>query len=71
VVLIKTLLYIGVRVAELVAIRLVEVDLDACRIRITNGKDGITNGKDGTVPFPAWVPFRAVVRRRRVALSVA
>ena len=48
VVLIKTLLYTGVRVAELVAIRLVEVDLDACRIRITNGK----GGKDRTVPFP-------------------
>lgn len=48
VVLIKTLLYTGVRVAELVAIRLPEVDLDACRIRITNGK----GGKDRTVPFP-------------------
>jgi integrase/recombinase XerD len=48
VVLIKTLLYTGGRVAELVAIRLVEVDLDACRIRITNGK----GGKDLTVPFP-------------------
>lgn len=48
VVLIKTLLYTGVRVAELVAIRLHEVDLDACRIRITNGK----GGKDRTVPFP-------------------
>jgi integrase/recombinase XerD len=42
------LLYIGVRFAELVAIRLGEVDLDACRIRITNGK----GGKDRTVPFP-------------------
>ena len=52
VVLIKTLLYTGVRVAELVAIRLDEVDLDACRIRITRGK----GGKDRTVPFPA--PFR-------------
>ena len=49
VVLIKTLLYTGVRVAELVAIRLHEVDLDACRIRITNGK----GGKDRVVPFPA------------------
>ncbi|MGH3528039.1 MAG: tyrosine-type recombinase/integrase [Pseudonocardiaceae bacterium] len=49
VVLIKTLLYTGVRVAELVAIRLDEVDLDAARIRITNGK----GGKDRVVPFPA------------------
>jgi integrase/recombinase XerD len=49
VVLIKTLLYTGVRVAELVAIRLVDVDLDACRIRVTTGK----GGKDRQVPFPA------------------
>lgn len=48
-VLIKTLLYTGVRVAELVAIRLDEVDLDACRIRITAGK----GTKDRMVPFPA------------------
>ncbi len=48
VVLIKTLLYTGVRVAELVAIRLDDVDLDACRIRITQGK----GGKDRLVPFP-------------------
>ena len=47
-VLIKTLLYTGVRVAELVAIGLDDVDLDACRIRITNGK----GGKDRVVPFP-------------------
>ncbi len=48
IVLIKTLLYTGVRVAELVAIRLDEVDLDSCRIRITAGK----GGKDRIVPFP-------------------
>ena len=48
VVLIKTLLYTGVRVAELVAIRMVEVDLDACRIWITLGK----GAKDRVVPFP-------------------
>jgi integrase/recombinase XerD len=49
IVLIKTLLYTGVRVAELVGIRLADVDLDACRIRITGGK----GGKDRQVPFPA------------------
>ena len=38
----------GVRVAELVRIRVEDVDLDACRIRITQGK----GGKDRTVPFP-------------------
>jgi integrase/recombinase XerD len=47
-VLIKTLLYTGVRVAELVHIGWAEVDLDACRIRITQGK----GGKDRVVPFP-------------------
>ena len=47
--LIKTLLYTGVRVAELVRIRIADVDLDACRIRITQGK----GGKDRIVPFPA------------------
>ncbi len=49
VILIKTLLYTGVRVSELVRIRLADVDLDACRIRITQGK----GGKDRVVPFPA------------------
>lgn len=48
IVLIKTMLYTGVRVSELVAIRLDDVDLDTCRIRITNGK----GGKDRVVPFP-------------------
>lgn len=49
VVLIKTLLYTGVRVSELVTIRHTEVDLDRCQIRITAGK----GGKDRIVPFPA------------------
>src|SRR6266542_3036694 len=49
IVLIKTLLYTGARVSELVAIRLDDVDLDSCRIRIENGK----GGKDRIVPFPA------------------
>ncbi len=39
-VLIKTLLNTGVRVAELVSIRIDDVDLDAARIRITRGKGG-------------------------------
>jgi integrase/recombinase XerD len=49
VILIKTLLYTGVRVSELVRIRLADVDLDTCRIRITQGK----GRKDRVVPFPA------------------
>ena len=47
-VLIKTLLYTGVRVAELVEIRLADVDLERCQIRVINGK----GGKDRVVPFP-------------------
>jgi integrase/recombinase XerD len=42
------LFYTGVRVSELVSIRLDEVDLDRCQIRITCGK----GGKDRIVPFP-------------------
>jgi len=48
VVLIKTLLSTGVRVAELVAIRLDDVDLDACCIRVIQGK----GNKDRVAPFP-------------------
>lgn len=47
-VLIKALLSTGVRVAELVAIHIADVDLEACRIRITLGK----GAKDRIVPFP-------------------
>lgn len=47
-VLIKTLFYTGVRVSELVRIRLEEVDLDRCQIRITRGK----GDQDRLVPFP-------------------
>ena len=48
-VLIKTLLYTGVRVSELVAIRLTDVDFDRCQLRITEGK----GRKDRVVPFPS------------------
>src|ERR1700687_4430764 len=48
-VLIKTLLYTGVRVSELVAIQLVDVDFARCQIRINEGK----GGKDRVVPFPS------------------
>ncbi len=47
-VLIKTLLYTGVRVSELVRIRLNDLDLDRCQIRINQGK----GAKDRIVPFP-------------------
>lgn len=46
--MIKLLLYTGVRVGELVNIRLADVDCEQCQIRITEGK----GGKDRVVPFP-------------------
>jgi integrase/recombinase XerD len=54
-VLIKTFLYTGVRVSELIKIHLADVDLDRCQIRITMGK----GAKDRVVPFP--VTFREVL----------
>lgn len=47
-VLIKTLFYTGVRVSELVNIRLSDVDLECCQIRIKLGK----GDKDRLTPFP-------------------
>jgi integrase/recombinase XerD len=46
--MIKTLLYTGVRVSELVAIRLDDVDFTRCQIRVNKGK----GTKDRIVPFP-------------------
>ena len=54
-VLIKTFLYTGVRVSELIRIRQEDVDLDRCQIRINQGK----GSKDRVVPFP--VSFREVL----------
>jgi len=48
VMIIKTLLYTGVRVSELIAIKLSDVDLDNCQIRIDKGK----GDKTRIVPFP-------------------
>jgi integrase/recombinase XerD len=47
-VIIKTFLYTGVRVSELVNIRLDDVDFSDCQIRINKGK----GNKDRIVPFP-------------------
>jgi integrase/recombinase XerD len=48
VVIIKILLYTGVRVSELINIKISDVDLDDCQIRVNSG-----NGKkDRIVPFP-------------------
>jgi integrase/recombinase XerD len=54
-VIIKTLLYTGVRVSELVNIKLENVDFERCQIRINAGK----GGKDRIVPFP--VSFKEVL----------
>lgn len=48
VIIIKTLLYTGVRVSELVRILISDIDFDRCQIRIHQGK----GGKDRIVPFP-------------------
>lgn len=46
--IIKTLLYTGARVSELINIKLDDVDFRSCQIRITEGK----GKKDRIVPFP-------------------
>jgi integrase/recombinase XerD len=46
--IVKTLLYTGARVAELVNIQLSDIDFDRCQIRIDSGK----GDKDRMVPFP-------------------
>ena len=48
VVMIKTLLYTGVRVSELVNINISDIDLDNCQIKVVQGK----GKKDRIVPFP-------------------
>tara|TARA_B110000091_G_C13737177_1_gene441655 strand:- start:59 stop:757 length:699 start_codon:yes stop_codon:yes gene_type:complete len=48
VLIVKTLLYTGIRVSELIKITLDDIDLTECRIRINNGK----GDKDRVVPFP-------------------
>ena len=55
-VLIKTLLYAGVRVSELVNIHLAGVDLDRCQIQVAHGK-----GRKDRV-----APFRLLSRKRFV-----
>ena len=47
-VLIKVLLYTGIRVQELVNLKIEDIDFDRCQIRINEGK----GKKDRVVPFP-------------------
>lgn len=46
--IIKVLLYTGIRVQELVNIKIADIDFDRCQIRINQGK----GNKDRIVPFP-------------------
>jgi integrase/recombinase XerD len=54
-VLIKTLLYTGIRVGELIKVKIDDVNLGQCQIRINGGK----GDKDRIVPFPK--DFREVL----------
>lgn len=46
--MIKVMLYTGVRVGELIRIKIHDIELNACQIRINKGK----GNKDRVVPFP-------------------
>jgi len=54
-VIVKTFLYTGMRVSELVRLKLTDVDYERCQIRINAGK----GGKDRMVPFP--ISFKEVL----------
>ena len=47
-IIIKTLLYTGIRVSELIRLKISDVDLDRCQVKIVSGK----GQKDRIVPFP-------------------
>lgn len=49
VIIIKTLVYTGVRVSEFIKIKISDVDFETCQIRIYEGK----GKKDRIVPFPS------------------
>lgn len=48
--IIKVLLYTGIRVQELANIKITDIDFDRCQIRINKGK----GSKDRIVPFPEY-----------------
>lgn len=49
IIMMRVLMYTGARVGELVKIKIDDIDLKFCQIRINNGK----GGKDRVVPFPS------------------
>jgi integrase/recombinase XerD len=65
-VLIKTLFYTGVRVSELVSIRIIEVDVERCQIRITQGKWNT----DRLVPFPSSFRELLALHMKQRPLSI-
>ncbi|MBP7846172.1 MAG: tyrosine-type recombinase/integrase [Candidatus Pacebacteria bacterium] len=54
-VMIKTFLYTGIRVGELIKVKISDIDFEVCQIRINRGK----GGKDRVVPFPT--SFREIL----------
>jgi integrase/recombinase XerD len=54
-VMIKILLYTGIRVSELIRVKISDIDFERCQIRINQGK----GGKDRVVPFP--IVFREIL----------
>jgi integrase/recombinase XerD len=54
-VMIKTLMYTGIRVSELINIKVSDIDFGQCQIRINQGK----GKKDRVVPFP--LSFREIL----------
>ena len=53
--MIKTFLYTGIRVGELIKVKISDIDFEVCQIRINRGK----GGKDRVVPFPT--SFREIL----------
>ncbi len=47
-IMIKTLLYTGIRISELINVKISDIDFESCQIRINKGK----GGKNRIVPFP-------------------
>ena len=54
-IIVKLFLYTGIRVSELIKLKLVDIDLEKCQIRINQGK----GNKDRILPFPA--AFREIL----------
>jgi len=65
-VLIKTLFYTGVRVSELVAIRLDEVNVERCQIRITQGnrEQGPPSSLSSSLPRAARTAYGTYAYQR-------